>query len=217
MNLIFCSLCVVGGLLCAVGDCFLDLKGKDSKSLGKYGYIESAWSHMAQWRFSVSILLAMVGVPCAMLGFSSIAQQISHGNFGLGIVFYIVGIIGFSGGFFIHTILCLFPIIYQIVEKKNGFEFTEHLLNTVYDTIRIPFYLMYLCMLLSSSILLSVAVFRGYMTVSPWLLLLTPLPMLVYGGVLRKMKRDWFYDLPGIVMPSLGIAMVGVIGIVNLS
>ncbi len=49
-----------------------------------------------------------------------------------------------------------------------------------------------------------------------WFVLLNPVVFLLVGLALRAIKRDWFYDLPSIIMPSLGISMFGVIGIVNL-
>ena len=42
---------IMGGLLCAVADCFLDLKGPDNKKLGKMGMIDSQWSEMKHYRF----------------------------------------------------------------------------------------------------------------------------------------------------------------------
>jgi len=36
MNLLLGMLGMIGGILCAVGDMFLDLKGNDSIKLGKY-------------------------------------------------------------------------------------------------------------------------------------------------------------------------------------
>ena len=39
---------------------------------------------------------------------------------------------------------------------------------------------------------------------------------LLIGVTLRKIKKEWFNALPGIIMPSLGLSMIGVIGILNL-
>ena len=38
--------------------------------------------------------------------------------------------------------------------------------------------------------------------------------ILIIGAVFRKINPDKFQDLPGIIMPSLGLAMIGIIGIV---
>lgn len=36
---------------------------------------------------------------------------------------------------------------------------------------------------------------------------------IIIGILFRKIDSDKFQDLPGIIMPSLGLAMIGVIGI----
>lgn len=46
--------------------------------------------------------------------------------------------------------------------------------------------------------------------------LLNPLVFLLVGMGLRKWKPDVFYDLPGIILPSLGMGMFGLIGIWGL-
>ena len=38
----------------------------------------------------------------------------------------------------------------------------------------------------------------------------------IIGITLRKLNRRVFCDLPGIIMPSMGLAMLGLIGIVNM-
>lgn len=44
--------------------------------------------------------------------------------------------------------------------------------------------------------------------------LLNSIVFLIVGVLFRKINANKFQDLPGIIMPSLGLAMVGVIGIV---
>ncbi len=88
MEAIFGWLGLLGGLLTAAGDLLLDLKGRDNKKLGRYGFIESAWDTMAAWRFKASILLAAVGVPLYFLGLTSLAMQMTNTAFAL--AFWIV-------------------------------------------------------------------------------------------------------------------------------
>jgi hypothetical protein len=33
--------------------------------------------------------------------------------------------------------------------------------------------------------------------------------------LLRFIKREWFRDLPGIVMPSMGLGMIGLLAAIN--
>lgn len=46
--------------------------------------------------------------------------------------------------------------------------------------------------------------------------LLNSIVFLFIGMLFRKINPDKFQDLPGIIMPSLGLAMIGVIGMVAI-
>lgn len=50
--------------------------------------------------------------------------------------------------------------------------------------------------------------------VPKWMALLNSIVFLIVGVLFRKINHNKFQDLPGIIMPSLGLAMIGVIGIV---
>lgn len=59
MDRVMAIIGICGGLLCAVADCLLDLKGADNKKLGKGGYIDSKWMEMSHARFVASGILVM--------------------------------------------------------------------------------------------------------------------------------------------------------------
>ena len=59
-----------------------------------------------------------------------------------------------------------------------------------------------------------IAVLDGSLGVAKWMALLNSIVFLIIGVLFRKINPNKFQDLPGIIMPSLGLAMVGVIGIV---
>ena len=54
----------------------------------------------------------------------------------------------------------------------------------------------------------------GALDVPKYMALLNSIVFLIIGAVFRKINPDKFQDLPGIIMPSLGLAMIGIIGIV---
>ncbi|WP_024861145.1 DUF6796 family protein [Ruminococcus flavefaciens] len=60
MYLVFSILGLIGGLLCCTGDILFDLKGKGNEKLGTSKNIDSNWIKMADWRFGLSIALAMI-------------------------------------------------------------------------------------------------------------------------------------------------------------
>lgn len=89
---------VAGGLLCAVGDVLLDLKGPGNRKLGTSGNIDSNWVKMPEWRFDVSIWLAFVGAPLVACGFWSIAEQIYAVAPVQGIVYKVCTLLVATGG-----------------------------------------------------------------------------------------------------------------------
>ena len=215
MDVIFGICGFIGAMLCAIGDLLLDLKGKDNRKRGKLGIMDSAWDHMDVKRFTRSILLAMFGTPMAFLGFTAMARQLSLANGPFGLVFWLVSVIGCSGSFFIHTIICLFPVIYKKVEPEHGFDYAEEIINTIYTAIRVPFWVLYIALTGVTSMMLIWALFAGYLPLSPWCSLLTVPSLIVIGALLQKLNPNWFCDLPIIITPSLGLGMFGLLAAIS--
>lgn len=210
MELLFSILGILGGILCAIADMLLDLKGRDNKKLGVIGLVDSKWSDMSEWRFKASILVAMIAVPLYSLGLFSLSYQIGGT---LGFVLFIVTFVGGMGGFFIHAFLCLMPILYKAVsDKEQGVK----LVDKLFDSIKVPFFLLYLILGLFSTVIVIIAILKGTLNVPTICMLLNPVVFMIIGVSLRFVKYDWFYDLPGICMPSLGLGMFGLIGMLNL-
>jgi hypothetical protein len=99
--------------------------------------------------------------------------------------------------------------------KQAGFELTEEVINRIYHAIKIPFFAMFILLVGVSSIMLFIAKAAGYLSIPSITLILTPLPLLMIGVLLRFIKREWFRDLPGIVMPSMGLGMIGLLAAIN--
>ncbi len=87
--------------------------------------------------------------------------------------------------------------------------------NATFDAIKIPFILYFICLVIIPSILLKYAMIRGYPQLPAWCAVLTSVPFMIMGIGLRFIKKEWFNDLPGIIMPSLGIAMIGLLAAIN--
>jgi hypothetical protein len=213
MEVIFGWLGLLGGILTATGDVLLDLKGRDNKKLGRYKFMESAWDTIAVWRFRTSILLAAAGVPLYFLGLTSLAMQMT--NAVIALTFWLVCLSGAIGGFFIHALICLFPILYKKMRENRPFDEIETALNTMYDAVKIPFYLQFVLLVFGSSLLYIVAIIMGYLALPVWTVTFTPLCLMIAGILLRILKRDWFYDLPGIIMPSMGLGLLGLLAVIN--
>lgn len=217
MNLLFSILGLVGGLLCCVGDIFLDLKGSDNQKLGTSKNIDSNWLKMAEWRFGVSIIFAMLGVIGVGLGFYSIANQIYASHSVLAVILAFTGYSGVIGGIFVHSSLCIQAVIYKRIMSggEKNFELADHTLEGFYKAIKVPFFLMYI-VLMTADICVSAAVIIGALPVPKWMALLNSVVFLLVGWLFRKIDPKRFQDFPRIIMPSLGLAMVGLIGIAAL-
>lgn len=215
VNLLFSILGFIGGLVLCAADILFDLKGKDNQKLGTSGNIDSNWVKMAYWRFGASILAALVGDVLAGLGIFSLADQIKAANSTLAVIMTGCGYVGLIGGFFVHACLCIQPVIYKKIMEEDNFNLADQTLEAFYKAVILPFLISYLIFMIVP-VCVMIAILTDCLAVPKWFALLNSLVFLVIGVALRKLKKEWFYDLPGIIMPSLGLAMLGLIGIVNL-
>lgn len=215
MNMLFSILGLAGGILCAVGDILFDLKGKNNQKLGTSGNIDSNWINMAYWRFGMSIMVAFIGDALIGFGFYSLVSQMEGGNSVLAAVTAICGYVSVIAGFFVHTVLCIQPIIYKKIMETDNFKLADDTLEAYYKAVLPPFVIGYGFMF-AATVCVIVGIFTGVLDVPKWFVLLNPFVFLLVGVGLRKVKPELFYDLPGIILPSLGMGMFGLIGIVHL-
>lgn len=212
MTMVYAILAIIGGVLCAVGDVLIDLKGRDNVESGaEPKLINSNWDKMASWRFKLSILIATIGVPLTVLGGITLANIVAESSSFMGNIMLITVIIGGVGGFFIHANICLVPIIYLKAKELAGAEVAEEIVYEKWNAIKVPFLFMYLILVVVTSILVIVSICLQYIAVPMWCVILNPLVFMIIGVTLRLVCNKVFYELPGICMPSMGLAMYGVI------
>ena len=214
MYLVFSVLGLVGGLLCCVGDILFDLKGKGNKKLGTSKNIDSNWLKMADWRFGLSIALAMIGDALVGLGFYSIGMQIAKIHSILGYLTIGFGYFGAMAGIFIHAFLCVQALIYKGAMIHGNLQIADDILEKIYKQI-MPTFLIGYVSLLVPTFLVIIAILNGSLDVPKICVLLNPIVFLIIGTVCRKVDPVKFQDLPGIIMPSFGLSMFGLIGILN--
>jgi hypothetical protein len=207
---------LVGGILCAIADMLLDIKGKDNKKCGSKKIIDSNWEKMPTWRFIVSIIMVMFAVPMYSMGVVSLGNLIAVENQTLGEALKLSIFIGAMGGFFIHTFICIVPIIYKEIMKDNNFELADRVIMKAFTAVQIPFGLLYLILMLAPTAIICFSITTGLLSVPKWFVLLNPVVFQIIGWILRAIKKEWFNEVPSICMASLGLSMYGVIGIVNL-
>lgn len=214
MYLLFSVLGLIGGLLCCAGDILFDLKGKGNQKLGTSKNIDSNWINMADWRFGLSIALAMIGDALIGLGFYSIGMQIAVTHPIIGYLTLGFGYFGSIAGVFIHAFLCIQALIYKGALLHSDLQIADDILEKIYNQIMPTFMIGYISLMIPT-VLIIIAILNGALDVPKLCVLLNPIVFLIFGVTCRKIDPVRFQDLPGIIMPSFGLAMFGLIGILN--
>ena len=207
MNFVFAILGVCGGLCTAAGDMLLDLKGKGNEKLGSSKNIDSNWLKMSEWRFRLSVICGMIGCPMGGLGYYALAMQIEPFNNAMAFVVKLATLLGTMGGFFIHTILSIQPIIYKRIMKTNQFELADDVLEGFYGALKIPFVVLYIPLLVPT-VCFIIAILNGYLDVPTWMLVCNPVVTSIIGWILRAVNKNVFYDMPAIIMNSIGTSLM---------
>lgn len=205
---------IVGGVLCAVADLFLDLKGADNKKLGNLKVIDSKWEKMPHYRFVASTVIAFFAVPmysCAAVALSNIIGQ-THPAFAT--AFKTIAIIGAMGGFMIHTFLNLCPTIYQLVKKEATFELAEKVVNAIFKQIYFPFFVGYTMLVIIPSGMVMYGIISGIIAAPMWCLCLNPVVFQIVGLLFRATKLKCFIDAPSCCAASLGLGAYGVLALI---
>lgn len=204
---------IIGGMLCAVADLLLDLKGSDNQKLGKMKIMDSKWEVMSHKRFVWSGILAMFAVPMYTCGFVALMLQLHKSKPELAIGMTIMFLCGAMGGFMIHTFLCLMPTIYQKIMKKNAFEMAEEVIEGVFRQIYVPFFVLYSMLVIFPALIVIILIVLGILELPLWCVILNPLAFQLIGLLFRATRLKIFIDAPSCCAASLGLAMYGVLAL----
>ena len=207
---------IIGGLLCAVADLLLDLKGPQNRKLGKMGIIDSEWERMAHWRFVWSDIIAMLAVPMYSCGFIAL-MIILHKEYPMvATVLAVIFLIGAMGGFMIHTFLCLQPTIYGIIIEKAGQDLAVDVIQSVFRQIYVPFFTLYSMLVIIPSMAVMGLIIGGLIQAPLWCVILNPVVFQLIGLIFRATKLDIFIDAPSCCAASLGLAAYGLLAVICL-
>lgn len=204
---------IIGGMLCAVADLLLDLKGDNNKKLGKMKVIDSKWAEMSHGRFVWSDILAMFAVPMYTCGFVALMMQLYKVKAELSIGMTILFLCGAMGGFMIHTFLCMMPTIYQKIMKKGHYELAEDVIEGVFRQIYVPFFVLYCMLVVFPALIVMVLIGFGVIALPLWCIILNPLAFQLIGMLFRATGLKIFIDAPSCCAASLGLAMYGVLAL----
>lgn len=205
-----------GGVLCAIADILLDLKGKGNEKYGPGGVMDTNWDKMALWRFKASIWMAAIAVPMYLMGIVAMYRQLAQGNVIVANVFGICAVVGSCSTMFIHATLCYLPIISKtLTAEKVSQETIGKTVHALYKAFLVPFLVFWLLLVAGLSGIVIYAILTNVLLISWGFVFLTPLSLVIIGIVSRMINRKTFADLPGICMPSIGIAMIGLMAAIN--
>jgi len=130
--------------------------------------------------------------------------------------FFVFSTVGASGGLFIHASICLLPIISKALTKSGvNKDIVENVIAKIYKAVKVPLFAMFFSLVIATSIILIYAIFKSYLNVSFVFVLLNPLGLILTGWLFRIINKKIFSDLPGIIMPSVGIAMIGLMTVLT--
>lgn len=216
MNMLLSVIGLIGGLLCATADLLLDIKGKENQKIGKTKFIDSKWSEMSEWRFRASIIVAMLAVPMYSMGVFSLANQIEKENSALSNWLRLAIFVGAMGGFFIHSLICITPIIYKRIMKEHNFNLADDVCVLMFESAKIPFSLLYLVLMFGPAVIVCYSIITGLLAVPLWCLVFNPVVFQIIGWIFRAVNKELFCDAPSCCAASLGLASYGIIGIINL-
>lgn len=215
-NIVLAVIGIFGGVLCAVADLFLDLKGPENKKLGKMGVIDSMWESMPHYRFVVSTVLAMFAVPMYSCAILALADCIGVHAPVYASVFKWIALVGAMGGFMIHTFLNLCPTMYQIIKKDADFALAEKVINATFRQIYVPFFTCYCMLVIIPAGMIVYAILSGILSAPLWCLCLNPVVFQIVGLLLRATGLKCFIDAPSCCAASLGLASYGVLALILL-
>ena len=95
-------------------------------------------------------------------------------------------------------------------------EVLEQLVDTIFKVVKLPFMVMFCSLVIVTSMIIMLAMGTGNLAVPDIFYWLNPLILMLIGWLFRLINKERFADLPGIVMPSVGIAMIGVMTVISV-
>ena len=215
-NTVLAIIGIIGGLMCAVGDLFLDLKGAENEKKGKLKVIDSMWEVMPHYRFVTSTILAFFAVPMYCCGILALGNIMHPQNEMFTMAFKAIALIGAMGGFMIHTFLNLCPTVYQIVKKDSSFELAEKVINSIFRQIYFPFFTGYIMLVIIPAGMIVYSVLTGIISAPWWGIFLNPVVFQIVGLLLRATGLKCFIDAPSCCAASLGLASYGLLALISV-
>lgn len=133
--------------------------------------------HFGNFRNCRGILCAVVDALIGF-GFYSLVSQMNDVSGGLAAVTAVCSYVSVIAGFFIHTVLCIQPIIYKKIMETDNFKLADDTLEAYYKAV-IPLFLIAYLFMLVAAICVVVAILKGFLDVPKWFVLLNPFVFLL--------------------------------------
>ena len=164
-------------------------------------------------RFVWSDILAMFAVPMYTCGFVALMLKLYQMRAALSVGMTIVFLCGATGGFMIHTFLCMMPTVYRKIMAKADFALAEEVIEGLFRQIYVPFYVLYSMLVIVPAVTVMILIATGILALPLWCIILNPLMFQILGLLLRATGLKIFIDAPSCCAASLGLAMYGILAI----
>jgi len=108
--------------------------------------IEPFWLSAAPWRFSISIFLAAFFLPFYIGGYWMVYRAVRPSHPKIAMTIFLMGSYGIiMGSPIVHTVLSLFPVLYQSAQAypQEVVTFAEHLITDQLFTIIMPMFIIH--------------------------------------------------------------------------
>lgn len=180
---------IISGLLAALADVPLVKPGKpEPDSALLKGGVQPWWAEVSPKRFVVSFWLSFLGQPGTYVTMWLLAQLISTHNEPMGMALKINTFIGCFTGLLCHIAFCIKPLLYQKLHGKLSDEECGRVVNAIDPVIKIPMVIGFLTLWSGGTIIVSMAILAGALSVSKWCLLLNPVVSILVLMTLKKLK-----------------------------
>ena len=180
---------IISGLIAALADVPLVKPGRpDPDTAVLKGKIQTWWAEVPSKRFVVSFWMSFLGQPGTYIVMWLLAGLISKNNDPLGIALRINTFIGCFTGLLCHVAFCIKPLIYQRLHKKLNDGVCIEIIDSVDPLFKVPMLIGFLTLWLGGTIIVSIAIITGALSVSKWCLLLNPVVSIILLMTLKKMK-----------------------------
>ena len=179
---------IVCGILCAQADVPLAWSGRKEDPLNEMGMrsIQPWWRTVPTRHFDLSFWLSCLGQPGTYLTMWMLAELIGSRQEALGLALKINTFIGAYTGLLYHGTFCIKPLVYREICQEVSQETAERTMKVIERYPLIPSLISAASLFLGTTLLVGIAIWRGFLPVPRFLMLFNPVGAVPLTLLARK-------------------------------